>query len=61
MHRVVLTTGGRTYPSTGATGDGYKQPKMGHTISPLYPTESPIISEEPFILDKTLQGLFTRC
>ena len=30
---------------------------MGHTISPLYPTESPIISEEPFILDKTLQGL----
>ena len=23
------------------------QPKMGHTISPLYPTESPIISEEP--------------
>ena len=31
--------------------------KMGHTISPLYPTESPIISEEPFILDKTLQGL----
>lgn len=33
------------------------QPKMGHTISPLYPTESPIISEEPFILDKTLQGL----
>lgn len=55
---VVLTTGGRTYPSTGATGDGYKlAKKMGHTISPLYPTESPIISEEPFILDKTLQGL----
>lgn len=55
---VVLTTGGRTYPSTRATGDGYKlAKKMGHTISPLYPTESPIISEEPFILDKTLQGL----
>ncbi|MGC3161628.1 NAD(P)/FAD-dependent oxidoreductase, partial [Enterococcus faecalis] len=36
---VVLTTGGRTYPSTGATGDGYKlAKKMGHTISPLYPT-----------------------
>lgn len=24
---VVLTTGGRTYPSTGATGDGYKLAK----------------------------------
>ncbi len=24
---VILTTGGRTYPSTGATGDGYKMAK----------------------------------
>lgn len=58
---VILTTGGRTYPSTGATGDGYKLArKVGHTITPLYPTESALISEEPFIQDKTLQGLSLR-
>lgn len=54
----ILTTGGRTYPSTGATGDGYKMAKkVGHTITPLYPTESPLISEEPFIKERTLQGI----
>ena len=55
---VILTTGGRTYPSTGATGDGYKMAKkVGHTITPLYPTESPLISEETFIKERTLQGI----
>lgn len=55
---VVLTTGGRTYPSTGSTGDGYKLvKKVGHTVTPLYATESPLISEEPFIQNKVLQGL----
>ncbi|EOT27875.1 NAD(P)/FAD-dependent oxidoreductase [Enterococcus saccharolyticus] len=58
---VVLTTGGRTYPSTGSTGDGYKlAKKVGHTIAPLYPTESPLISEEDFICEKTLQGISLR-
>lgn len=55
---VILTTGGRTYPSAGATGDGYKMAKkVGHTITPLYPIESPLISEEPFIKERTLQGI----
>ncbi|WP_265455172.1 NAD(P)/FAD-dependent oxidoreductase [Enterococcus sp. HY326] len=55
---VILSTGGRTYPSTGATGDGYQlAKKVCHTITTLYPTESPLVSEESFIKDKTLQGL----
>ncbi|MFK4565795.1 NAD(P)/FAD-dependent oxidoreductase [Enterococcus sp. UD-01] len=55
---VILTTGGRTYPSTGSTGDGYRLAKrLGHSITPLYATESPIISNDSFILNKTLQGL----
>ncbi|HGF7445986.1 TPA: NAD(P)/FAD-dependent oxidoreductase [Enterococcus faecium] len=55
---VILTTGGRTYPSTGSTGDGYKIVKrVGHTVTPLYATESPLISDEPYIQEKTLQGL----
>ena len=55
---VILTTGGQTYPSTGSTGDGYKIVKrVGHTVTPLYATESPLISDEPYIQEKTLQGL----
>ena len=37
MRRVVLTTGGRTYPSTGATGDGYKPAKNGAYHQPTLP------------------------
>lgn len=58
---VVLTTGGKTYPSTGSTGDGYRFAKsVGHTITPLYATESPLLSDEPFIQSKELQGISLR-
>ncbi|MCB5955871.1 NAD(P)/FAD-dependent oxidoreductase [Enterococcus sp. CWB-B31] len=58
---VIIATGGKTYPSTGSTGDGYKFAKaMGHSIETLYPTESPIRSEESFIKEKTLQGISLR-
>lgn len=58
---LILSTGGRAMPRTGSTGDGYKwAKKAGHTLKPLYPTEAPILSDEPFILDKTLQGLSLR-
>lgn len=33
--RVILCTGGRSYPLTGSTGDGYQMAeKLGHTIVP---------------------------
>ncbi|MGB7365983.1 MAG: NAD(P)/FAD-dependent oxidoreductase [Carnobacterium jeotgali] len=58
---VIVSTGGRAMPRTGSTGDGYKwAKKAGHTINPLYPTEAPILSDEGFIQDKTLQGLSLR-
>ncbi|MBV7392442.1 MULTISPECIES: BaiN/RdsA family NAD(P)/FAD-dependent oxidoreductase [Enterococcus] len=58
---VVVTTGGMTYPNTGATGDGYKMAKtLGHHVTPLYPTESAIFLNDSFITDKTLQGLSLR-
>lgn len=58
---IILSTGGRAMPRTGSTGDGYKwAKKAGHTLKPLYPTEAPILSDEPFVLDKTLQGLSLR-
>lgn len=58
---VIVTTGGKTYPSTGATGSGYQLAKqVGHQVTPLYPTESPLISEAAFIKNGSLQGLSLR-
>ncbi|MCO7176253.1 NAD(P)/FAD-dependent oxidoreductase [Sporolactobacillus kofuensis] len=55
---VIIAVGGKSVPQTGSTGDGYAWAKAaGHTITELYPTEVPLTSKEPFIQDKTLQGL----
>src|SRR5688500_18782946 len=36
--KVVLTTGGRSYPGSGTTGDGYRfAERFGHTIVPPRP------------------------
>lgn len=60
-HCVILTTGGKTYQYTGSTGDGYRlAKKAGHTVTDLFPTESPIKSNADFIKSKTLQGLSLR-
>ncbi|NRD76178.1 NAD(P)/FAD-dependent oxidoreductase [Bacillus sp. BRMEA1] len=58
---VVIAVGGKSVPHTGSTGDGYAwAEKAGHTITDLFPTEVPIASNEPFIVNKTLQGLSLR-
>ncbi|MGE8206267.1 NAD(P)/FAD-dependent oxidoreductase [Heyndrickxia sp. NPDC080065] len=58
---VVIAVGGKSVPHTGSTGDGYPwAEKAGHTISELFPTEVPVTSNEPFIKEKTLQGLSLR-
>lgn len=58
---VVIAVGGKSVPHTGSTGDGYAwAEKAGHTITELFPTEVPITSNEPFIQEKTLQGLSLR-
>lgn len=55
---VIVTTGGKTYPATGSTGDGYRLAKaVGHKVTPLYPTESPLILRDAFVEAKRLQGL----
>lgn len=41
--RVIIATGGLSYPQTGSTGDGYKLAKeAGHTIVPLKPALVPL-------------------
>lgn len=58
---VVIAVGGKSVPYTGSTGDGYAwAKKAGHTITELFPTEVPVTSNEPFIKEKTLQGLSLR-
>lgn len=55
---VILATGGKTYRYTGSTGDGYELAKrVGHTITKLYPTEVPLLSNDTFTKKNTLQGL----
>ncbi|MCF6094935.1 NAD(P)/FAD-dependent oxidoreductase [Microaerobacter geothermalis] len=58
---VIISVGGMSVPHTGSTGDGYAWAReAGHTITELYPTEVPIISDEDFIQDRSLQGLSLR-
>lgn len=58
---VVVAVGGCSVPATGSTGDGYAWARQaGHTITPLYPTEVPITADEPWIRDRSLQGLSLR-
>ncbi|GKV64761.1 MULTISPECIES: NAD(P)/FAD-dependent oxidoreductase [unclassified Sporosarcina] len=58
---VVVAVGGKAVPQTGSTGDGYPwAERAGHTVTTLYPTEVPLLSREPFIVSKELQGLALR-
>lgn len=47
---VILATGGKSYPRTGSTGDGYRLAEaLGHSIVPLRPALVPLISPEPMV------------
>jgi len=55
-NRVVLTTGGKSYPGSGTTGDGYAWAQhFGHRIVPLRPALAPISTSDAWL--KELQGL----
>lgn len=58
---VVVAVGGKSVPQTGSTGDGYPWAEAaGHTVTPLFPTEVPLTSREPWIVQRTLQGVSLR-
>ena len=53
---VILATGGKSYPLTGSTGDGYNMAeKFGHTIKDIMPSLVPYNIKEAFC--KELMGL----
>lgn len=49
---LVIATGGKSYPLTGSTGDGYKFAKvLGHNVSAIRP------ALVPFVLKENVSGL----
>ena len=45
--RLIIATGGVSYPLTGSTGDGYRfAAQAGHTIVPPRPSLVPLLTEE---------------
>lgn len=50
---LILATGGKSYPQTGSTGDGYSfAAQFGHQINPAKPSLAPL-----FIKDETVRSL----
>lgn len=50
--RVIICTGGKSYPGTGSTGDGYElAAQAGHTITEIRPSLVPLETEESFVRD----------
>ena len=65
--KLIVATGGLSYPNTGSTGDGYRFAKeAGHSITPLFPSltalvprgykqtspENQALTEEPHHIDR---------
>ena len=54
--KVIICTGGKSYPATGSTGDGYRLAESaGHTITPLRPSLVPLETAGTYAAK--LQGL----
>ena len=54
--KVVIATGGVSYPSTGSTGDGYRfAEKFGHSVIKPKPSLVPLTVAENYV--KRLEGL----
>ena len=50
FEKVIVATGGVSYPGTGSTGDGYVfAKKFGHTITSVSPSLVPLVTRERFV------------
>ncbi len=58
--KIILATGGKSYPLTGSTGDGYNLAReVGHTITEIKPSLVPLEVQDKETC-KALQGLSLR-
>lgn len=56
---VLVACGGKSYPNTGSTGDGYTLAEsLGHTITPLSPSLVPLVSPDKYCSE--MMGLSLR-
>ena len=57
--KVILATGGKSYPGTGSTGDGYLLAgELGHNITKIRPSLVPLVAIHNDVkICKMLQGL----
>ncbi len=56
--RVIVATGGLSYPGTGSTGKGYRLAESaGHKINSLFPSGVALVCADEWIKSKQLQGL----
>jgi predicted Rossmann fold flavoprotein len=52
--KLLITTGGQSYPGCGTTGDGYAwAAALGHTIVPPRPALVPLVSEAGWVRELT--------
>ena len=52
---VIIATGGKSYPVTGSTGDGYRfAEEAGHTVTTVFPSETALL---PRAYDPDLPGM----
>jgi predicted Rossmann fold flavoprotein len=57
--KVIVTTGGKSYPESGSDGSMFEALRnIGHTITPLYAALIPLVIKEEFV--KSLQGVSMR-
>jgi len=48
--KYILATGGKSYPKTGSTGDGYLfAQQAGHTVTKLFPALVPVRTKETWV------------
>lgn len=58
--KIIIATGGKSYPLTGSTGDGYKLAKsVGHTVTEVKPSLVPLTCFEKELCQE-IQGLSLR-
>ena len=57
--KIILATGGKSYPGTGSTGDGYIiAEKIGHNCTEIKPSLVPLVANRENIkICKQMQGL----
>lgn len=56
---VLIACGGKSYPATGSTGDGYKlAAALGHNVTELKPSLVPLVSPDKFCAE--MMGLSLR-